>query len=100
MPAPPPLFSTHEADLRNQRSTLWSSNYAAYDRLTPAYQKFLEGLTAVHDAERFRIQSRLNGFKLRTEPRGSPLNQGDAFQATHPIIRWVVLSSPHPEAGR
>ncbi|BGP02125.1 taurine dioxygenase [Rhodotorula toruloides] len=67
--------------------TLWSSNYAAYDRLTPAYQKFLEGLTAVHDAERFRIQSRLNGFKLRTEPRGSPLNQGDAFQATHPIIR-------------
>ncbi|BGP34157.1 hypothetical protein JCM10296v2_005972 [Rhodotorula toruloides] len=67
--------------------TLWSSNYAAYDRLTPAYQKFLEGLTAVHDAERFRTQSRLNGFKLRTEPRGSPLNQGDAFQATHPIIR-------------
>ncbi|GAA6048869.1 hypothetical protein JCM3770_003660 [Rhodotorula araucariae] len=67
--------------------TLWLSNYAAYDRLTPAYQRFLEGLTALHDAERFRIQARLNGFKLRTAPRGSPLNQGDAFQANHPVVR-------------
>ncbi|GAA5935048.1 hypothetical protein JCM3775_004684 [Rhodotorula graminis] len=67
--------------------TLWSSNYAAYDRLTPPYQRFLEDLTALHDAERFRVQARQNGFKLRTEPRGSPLNQGDAFQASHPVIR-------------
>ncbi|GAA6006222.1 TauD/TfdA dioxygenase family protein [Rhodotorula paludigena] len=67
--------------------TLWSSNYAAYDRLTPTYQKFLEGLTGLNDAERFRIQARENGFKLRTEPRGSPYNAGDAFQASHPLIR-------------
>lgn len=72
--------------------TLWSSNYAAYDRLTPAYQRFLEGLTALHDAERFRVQARRNGFKLRTEPRGSPHNAGDAFQANHPVIRCVSLS--------
>ncbi|GAA6015075.1 hypothetical protein JCM10207_008721 [Rhodosporidiobolus poonsookiae] len=67
--------------------TLWSSNYSAYDRLSPRYQKFLEGLTAVHDAERFRIQARLNGYKLRTAPRGHPDNSGDAFQAVHPVVR-------------
>ncbi|GAA5889327.1 hypothetical protein JCM6882_000708 [Rhodosporidiobolus microsporus] len=67
--------------------TLWSSNYSAYDRLSPKYQQFLEGLTATNDAERFRIQARLNGFKLRTEPRGSSENQGDDFYANHPIIR-------------
>ncbi|BGP18515.1 hypothetical protein JCM10213_002970 [Rhodosporidiobolus nylandii] len=67
--------------------TLWSSNYAAYDRLSPRYQQFLEGLTALNDAERFRIQAKLGGFSLRTDPRGSPENQGDAFQASHPIVR-------------
>ena len=29
------------------------SGYEAYDRLSPAYQKFLEGLTAVHRADMF-----------------------------------------------
>ncbi|GAA5869054.1 hypothetical protein JCM8547_008687 [Rhodosporidiobolus lusitaniae] len=67
--------------------TFWSSNYSAYDRLSPRYQKFLDGLTAVNDAERFRIQARLNGYKLRTEARGHPENSGDAFQASHPIVR-------------
>ncbi|GAA5832719.1 hypothetical protein JCM11251_005734 [Rhodosporidiobolus azoricus] len=67
--------------------TLWASNYSAYDRLSPRYQKFLEGLTATNDAERFRVQARLNGFKLRTEPRGSPENQGDDFYANHPLVR-------------
>ncbi|GAA5867083.1 hypothetical protein JCM3774_004386 [Rhodotorula dairenensis] len=67
--------------------TLWSSNYNTYDRLTPRYQKFLEGLTALNDADRFRKQAAENGFKLRTEPRGSPLNAGGAFQASHPVIR-------------
>lgn len=35
----------------------------------------------------FRVQSQRHGFKLRTEPRGSPLNIGDSFQASHPVIR-------------
>ncbi|KAG0663738.1 hypothetical protein C6P46_002307 [Rhodotorula mucilaginosa] len=67
--------------------TLWSSNYNTYDRLTPRYKKFLEGLTALNDADRFRQQAAQNGFQLRTEPRGSPLNAGGAFQASHPVIR-------------
>ncbi|GAA6031545.1 hypothetical protein JCM8097_006513 [Rhodosporidiobolus ruineniae] len=85
----PSLFSILQMHTipRTGGDTLWASNYSAYDRLSPTYQKFLEGLTAVHDAERFRIQAKLNGFKLRTEPRGSPENQGDAFQAVHPVVR-------------
>ncbi|GAA5870099.1 hypothetical protein JCM1840_003581 [Sporobolomyces johnsonii] len=67
--------------------TLWHSNYHSYNALTPAYRAFLEGLTATHDAERFRTQARDNGYKLRTEPRGHPANEGDAFQAVHPVIR-------------
>ncbi|KAI5477214.1 hypothetical protein MNV49_006587 [Pseudohyphozyma bogoriensis] len=67
--------------------TLWNSSYANYDSLTPPLAAFLEGLTATHDAERFREQSRRNGFQLRTAPRGHPDNSGDAFQASHPIVR-------------
>lgn len=31
----------------------WASGYEAYDRLSPAYQTFLEGLTATHDGTMF-----------------------------------------------
>ena len=31
----------------------WASGYEAYDRLSPAFQRFLEGLTAVHNADFF-----------------------------------------------
>ncbi|KAF7345906.1 Family taurine [Mycena venus] len=34
--------------------TLWASGYEAYDKLSPAYQKFIEGLTAVHGARGLR----------------------------------------------
>ncbi|KAM0790950.1 hypothetical protein ACM66B_004255 [Microbotryomycetes sp. NB124-2] len=67
--------------------TLWSSSYAHYDMLSPAFKAFLSGLTAEHDAEIFREQSRRNGYKLRTDPRGAPENSGDAFKAVHPVVR-------------
>lgn len=50
-------------------------------------QGFLSTLTALHDAEVFREQSRKHGFALRTLPRGCDENSGDRFQAAHPIIR-------------
>jgi len=31
--------------------------YEAYDRLSPAYRKFLEGLTATHDGGIFNVVS-------------------------------------------
>lgn len=73
--------------------TLWLSGYKIYDSLTPAFAKFLEGLTATHDGSRFREQSNRHGYKLHTSPRGSPENVGDRLTAVHPVIRT------HPVTG-
>jgi alpha-ketoglutarate-dependent taurine dioxygenase len=66
--------------------TLWASAYEVYDRLTPAFQKFLEGLTATHEANHFKKLAALTGNKIRTD-RGSPLNQGEELSAVHPVVR-------------
>jgi hypothetical protein len=34
--------------------TLWASAYEAYDRFSLPYRTFLEGLTAIHSAQRFK----------------------------------------------
>ncbi|KAK7043315.1 taurine catabolism dioxygenase [Favolaschia claudopus] len=67
--------------------TLWASGYEAYDKLSPAYRKFLEGLTALLDAKGVReelAKSKDNAFH---GPRGSPENIGAALKAIHPVIR-------------
>ncbi|KAH8153022.1 uncharacterized protein LAJ45_02609 [Morchella importuna] len=66
--------------------TLWASAYEAYDRLSPAYQRFLEGLTATHNATRFNEAAARAGYKIR-ESRGAPENQGTDLTAVHPVIR-------------
>jgi hypothetical protein len=53
----------------------WASGYEAYDRLSPAFQKFLEGLTAEHDGNFFHDVARQLGLGIQ-EHRGSPLNVG------------------------
>jgi alpha-ketoglutarate-dependent taurine dioxygenase len=67
--------------------TLWASAYEAYDRLSTPYKKFLEGLTAVHSAQRFNMVAARHGRKVRTDARGAPDNVGDELRAIHPIIR-------------
>ncbi|RDW77912.1 hypothetical protein BP5796_05764 [Coleophoma crateriformis] len=67
--------------------TLWASGYEIYDRLSPSMQKFLEGLTATHDAKFFLEEAARLGNPLREDIRGSPLNQGPGLQAVHPVIR-------------
>ncbi|KAK2056786.1 TfdA family taurine catabolism dioxygenase TauD [Colletotrichum caudatum] len=67
--------------------TLWASGYEIYDRLSPAMQKFLEGLTATHDATFFHDEARRLGNPLRDGLRGSPLNKGSELKAVHPVIR-------------
>ncbi len=72
--------------------TLWSSNIAAYEALSPAMQKFLQGLTASHSisqsfpSERFALtpeaQERLDAAKRNNPP------------VTHPVVRT------HPVSGR
>ncbi|KAJ3570708.1 hypothetical protein NP233_g4232 [Leucocoprinus birnbaumii] len=66
--------------------TLWASGYEAYDRLSPAYQKFLEGLTATHDGGVFNAYSEKNGTKINSD-RGAPENVGTELKAIHPVIR-------------
>ncbi|CAD0097222.1 unnamed protein product, partial [Aureobasidium vineae] len=62
-------------------------SYEVYDRLSPALAQFLEGLTATHEAKFFHEEAARLGNPLRTTIRGSPLNQGPALEAVHPIIR-------------
>ncbi|RDB21778.1 Alpha-ketoglutarate-dependent taurine dioxygenase [Hypsizygus marmoreus] len=66
--------------------TLWASGYEAYDRLSPAYQRFLEGLTAVHNADTFIEYVQRNGLKMN-DNRGSPENTGTSLTTIHPVIR-------------
>ncbi|OAK93413.1 taurine catabolism dioxygenase, partial [Phaeosphaeriaceae sp. SRC1lsM3a] len=67
--------------------TLWASGYEIYDRLSPAMQQFLEGLTATHDAKFFLEEAERLGNPIRKGIRGNPLNFGEALTAIHPVIR-------------
>jgi alpha-ketoglutarate-dependent taurine dioxygenase len=67
--------------------TLWASGYEIYDRLSPAMQQFLEGLTATHDAKFFLEEAERLGNPIRKGIRGNPLNFGEALSAVHPVIR-------------
>ncbi|GHJ89950.1 hypothetical protein NliqN6_6352 [Naganishia liquefaciens] len=66
--------------------TLWASGYELYDRLTPTYRKFLEGLTAEHRGDFFVAAAKAKGEPLRGN-RGSPLNDNQDLKASHPVIR-------------
>ncbi|KAJ3191934.1 hypothetical protein HK101_007255 [Irineochytrium annulatum] len=72
--------------------TVWASGYELYDRLSPAYRTFLEGLTATHAADYFREEAKVKGLEVRS-PRGSADNKGDVLRAVHPVIRT------HPVTG-
>ncbi|KAJ3010934.1 UNVERIFIED_CONTAM: hypothetical protein HDU68_001905 [Siphonaria sp. JEL0065] len=67
--------------------TLWASAYEVYDRLSPAFQKFLEGLTATHVGEGFLNLARAGVVKLNPGPRGAPEDVGLELSAVHPVIR-------------
>ena len=60
--------------------TLWASAYEAYDKLSPAYQKWLESLTALHSGSGFIEVAQQIG-KTINEPRGSPDNVGTHLTA-------------------
>ncbi|CAK5263300.1 unnamed protein product [Mycena citricolor] len=85
-----PVFETNRSEVGGD--TLWASGYEAYDKLSPAYQKFLEGLTALHDGAGFRRYAERVGRPIN-EPRGSPENIGTELKAVHPVIRT------HPVTG-
>ena len=65
---------------------LWANAYEAYDRLSPQFAAFLEGLSAKHDANFFHLVAQAYGHEVRTETRGAPENVGDDFTAVHPGV--------------
>jgi alpha-ketoglutarate-dependent taurine dioxygenase len=67
--------------------TLWASGYEVYERLSPAMQSMLEGLTATHDASFFHEEARNLGNPIRKGIRGSPLNVGEGLRSVHPVVR-------------
>lgn len=67
--------------------TLWASAYEAYSRLSPAVATLLEGLSAYHEAKWFKDAAEAYGNKVREEVRGHPLNEGEALEAVHPVVR-------------
>lgn len=67
--------------------TLWASGYDIFDRLSPPYQRFMEGLTAEFEAPFFNAVAEKGGFNVYDKQRGSPANVGDVLKATHPVVR-------------
>ncbi|CAI7600287.1 unnamed protein product [Penicillium manginii] len=68
--------------------TLWASGYDLYDRFSPAYQKFFEGLTANYIGDGFLKAAEADpNIIVHTDPRGSPLNTGSHLAAVHPVVR-------------
>ncbi|KAL8278034.1 hypothetical protein RQP46_009494 [Phenoliferia psychrophenolica] len=76
----------------NGGDTLWASAYEAYDRLTPAMAKFLEGLTAVHDGNGFHTRAKVLGTEVYAEKRGHPANVGADLRTIHPVIRTNAIT--------
>ena len=70
--------------------TLWSSMTAAYEGLSFQMQKFLDGLTAVHDFS--------HGFKESLAEPGGQERLAEAVAANPPVRHPVIRT--HPETGK
>src|SRR4029077_747607 len=82
----PPMGSIlymHEPAANGGGDTMFANMYAAFEALSPSMQRYLEGLTAIHDS-----------LKAHTHrPRGDGSDQTFP-NAEHPVIRT------HPVTGR
>ncbi|KAJ3295663.1 hypothetical protein HDU79_008689 [Rhizoclosmatium sp. JEL0117] len=67
--------------------TIWASAYEVYERLSPAFQKFLEGLTATHAFSGFLDYAAAGLININAGPRGAPEDVGTHLTAVHPVIR-------------
>ncbi|KAF7773685.1 hypothetical protein Agabi119p4_5852 [Agaricus bisporus var. burnettii] len=63
--------------------TLWTSGYALYSSLSPAFQKYLEGLTALHSGVAQSDGARAAGITVRRKDT----------ETIHPVVRV------HPATG-
>jgi taurine dioxygenase len=70
--------------------TLWADMEAAYEGLSPAFRRMIEGLRAVHDFQNFRVL-----FKNTDEDRAKLRKMEELFpNPSHPVVRT------HPATGR
>lgn len=67
--------------------TLWASGYEAYDRLSPAWKKFAESLSATHYQPAFNEAVKDQDMELITENRGNPVNSGVDFKVSQSAHR-------------
>lgn len=67
--------------------TLWASGYAAYNRLSPQYQKFVETLFAVHSGEQQVEEAQEAGHTVR---RKKYVHVHPVVR-THPVTGWKAL---------
>ncbi|GEQ68644.1 hypothetical protein JCM33374_g2312 [Metschnikowia sp. JCM 33374] len=65
--------------------TLWASGYAAYDKLSPAFQEFLDGKTAIYRSA--------HQYLDRQNPLGGPkyIEREHPLVRTHPATGWKYL---------
>lgn len=65
--------------------TLWASGYAAYDKLSPAFQEFLDGKTAIYVSAHTYID--------RNDPLKGPqyIEREHPLVRTHPVTGWKSL---------
>ena len=78
------LYITELPEIGVGGDTLFSSMYAAYEALSEPMQKFLEGLTAVHDG---------------AGPYAGSYKIAPSEGTTHPVSEHPVIGV-HPETGR
>ncbi|KAH0547655.1 hypothetical protein FGG08_000144 [Glutinoglossum americanum] len=67
--------------------TIWASQYAAYDALSPHMQKYLESLTALHSAEMQAAGSHALGRPVRRDP----VITEHPLVRTNPVTGWKSL---------
>jgi alpha-ketoglutarate-dependent taurine dioxygenase len=65
--------------------TLWSSGYAAYDKLSPSLQQFLDG--------KFAYQKSMHAYLDRKDPLngGKHIVRKQPIVRTHPVTGWKSL---------
>lgn len=72
--------------------TLFASQYAAYDALTPGMKRLLESLEAVHSASR---EYGATGISAQArESMSIRVAEGEVPESVHPVVRT------HPQTGR
>ncbi|KAJ4287803.1 hypothetical protein N0V90_012507 [Kalmusia sp. IMI 367209] len=67
--------------------TIWTSQTALYDKLSPHFQKLFDGLDAVHTSEHGYV----NAINRGTQPFRAPVRRTHPLVRTHPVTKVKSL---------